>query len=109
MENWSKLSRLPKEKIQALQNKKLKRFIRHFVPYSPYYRELFAKNNLSFSDIQTTDDLTKLPFTTKEDLAPSDDDPGRPRLWNGSLSRFICILLPAVPPGPPLLAILLMI
>ncbi|MFH1597823.1 MAG: AMP-binding protein [Patescibacteria group bacterium] len=79
MEKWANLQKMPLEKIQALQNKKLKRFVRHFVPYSPYYRELFIKNNLSFSDIQTTDDLVKLPFTTKEDLAPSDDDPGRPR------------------------------
>ncbi len=79
MEKWDCLQKMPRDQIQAMQNRKLKSFIRHFVPYSPYYRELFTKNDLSFADIHTTDDLAKLPFTTKEDLAPSDDDPGRPR------------------------------
>ncbi|MBU0707274.1 AMP-binding protein [Patescibacteria group bacterium] len=78
-EHWNKLTKYPKEKIQALQNKKLKSFIRHFVPYSPYYRELFKKSDLSPADIITTDDLVKLPFTSKADLAPTEEDRARPR------------------------------
>ncbi|MDD5566646.1 MAG: AMP-binding protein [Patescibacteria group bacterium] len=79
VESWSKLSHLPKEKIQALQNKKLRTFIRHYIPYSPYYRELFKKNNLCYSDIRSTSDLIKLPFTSKADLAPTEDDRAKPR------------------------------
>jgi len=78
-ENWLKLSKLDSENIRMLQNKKLQNFIRHYVPYSSYYSEVFKKANLSFSDIKTTDDLVKLPFTTKADLAPIEEDRTRPR------------------------------
>jgi phenylacetate-coenzyme A ligase PaaK-like adenylate-forming protein len=76
---WSQLTKLSKQEIKALQNKKLKYFMRHQLPYSPYYRELFKKNNLKFEEIETVDDLQKIPFTTKMDLAPTEEDRGRPR------------------------------
>ncbi len=76
---WNKLSRFSKEEFRALQNKKLRAFVRHQLMFSPYYRELFTKHNLSPMDIATTDDLVKIPFTTKEDLAPREDERTRPR------------------------------
>ena len=78
-ENWEKLSHMPKEEIKKLQDKKVAHFAQHQLPYSPYYRELFEKNNLKFSDIKNTDDLQKIPFSTKEDLAPTAEDGGRPK------------------------------
>lgn len=77
--NWFTLSHLSQEKIEALQNRKLRHFFRHLVPYSPYYCELFKKQNLDFSAISTTRDLVKIPFTTKADLAPTEDNRARPR------------------------------
>ncbi len=65
--------------IKKLQNKKFKDFIRHQVPYSPYYRELFEKNNLKFSDFNSLDDLVKVSFTSKADLAPTEDNRAKPR------------------------------
>lgn len=53
--------------------------MRYQAPYIPYYRKLFLTLGLRFSDIQTTEDLVKIPFTLKEDIAPTDTEPGRPR------------------------------
>lgn len=77
--NWSSLSKLPREQIADLQNRKLRNFVRHYLPYSPYYRGLFEREKLSWSDIQTTDDLQKIPLSSKADIAPTEDDRARPR------------------------------
>ena len=77
--DWQQISHLTDEQRRRLQNKKLRLFVKHQLPYSPYYRELFRRYDLSAADIQTTDDLVKLPFTSKEDLAPREDDRARPR------------------------------
>jgi phenylacetate-coenzyme A ligase PaaK-like adenylate-forming protein len=77
MLNWKKLCSMDRESIKKLQNKLLRNFIRHQIPYHPYYRELFKKNKISLSDIKTTDDLVKVPFTTKKDIAPTKKEPKR--------------------------------
>ncbi|MBI2653693.1 AMP-binding protein [Candidatus Woesearchaeota archaeon] len=73
--NFHKLQYLKPEKIKQLQNSLLKNFIRNQIPYHPYYRNLFQKNNIKFSYIKKTDDLKKLPFTSKEDIAPTAKEP----------------------------------
>ena len=35
---------------------------------SPYYKELFAENNIDISKIKTIEDLQYLPFTEKKEL-----------------------------------------
>lgn len=75
MINWKQLQYLKPEKIKQLQNKLLRKFIREQIPYHPFYRSLLKKNKLSFSGIKTTDDLRKLPFTTKADIAPTEKAP----------------------------------
>jgi len=50
--------------------KKLRHFLQHKIHFSPHYNKLFKKNNINFYDIKTTDDLKKIPFTTKKDIAP---------------------------------------
>lgn len=77
--NWQKISHLSREEIKELQNKKLRYFIKHELLYSPYYRALFQKNNLSPADFKTTDDLVKIPLSSKADLAPTEADRARPR------------------------------
>jgi len=76
-ENWQKLSHLPREEIKKLQDKKVSYFIKHQLPYSPYYRELFKKNKIKFDEINSTDDLQKIPLSSKEDLAPTKENPTR--------------------------------
>jgi len=77
--NWSELSQLSKEEIKEVQNKKIVHFFQHEVPFSPFYRKMFEEKKINFNDIQTTDDLQKLPFTTKADIAPTEDDRAKPR------------------------------
>jgi len=77
--NWSELSHLSKKELKEIQNKKLSYLIKHEIPYSPFYRKMFEDNKIDFNDIQTTDDLQKLPFTSKQDLAPTEADPAKPR------------------------------
>ncbi len=76
---WSQLSHLPKEQLREIQNKKLAYFMKHELPYSPFYRQLFIDHKLRFSKIRTTDDLQNVPFTSKEDLAPTVEEPAKPR------------------------------
>jgi phenylacetate-coenzyme A ligase PaaK-like adenylate-forming protein len=79
MIKWSKLSRLGRKRIEKLQNKKLRAFIRYQIwPYHPYYRRLFKRNNLNPYSISTTADLAKIPFTTKDDIAPTEKEPQKP-------------------------------
>ena len=41
---------------------------------SPYYKRTFKRLNIHPSDIQSLNDLQKLPLTTKEDLQRANDD-----------------------------------
>lgn len=77
--DWKTVSHLTRDEQRELQNKKVRWFVKHKLPYSPYYRELFKKLDLSWSDIKDTDDLQKLPLISKSDLAPTEDNRARPR------------------------------
>ena len=77
MNNWDRMS--PQE-IKQMQTTKLRNFIQNYVyPYSPYYRKLFDEHKIKPSSIRTLNDLRRIPFTTKADIAPAPDDPNRPR------------------------------
>lgn len=56
----------PKEQIIEWQNMQLRDFVRHAYEHTSYYRELFDKLGLIPNDIQTIDDLKKLPVLTKD-------------------------------------------
>ena len=62
------------------QVRNLRQFLREQVgPFSPFYRKLFAESGFDPSGIRDLSDLEKLPLTSKDDIAPSSDDPQRPR------------------------------
>ncbi len=50
------------------QNKHLKNIVAYAYKYVPYYHELYKKNNIDVTKIQTIDDLEKLPIIQKEDI-----------------------------------------
>jgi len=60
---------LPKEKLEELQNNRLNRIIQHAYDNVPYYHQLFNKIGIKPSDIQTKEDLQKIPILTKEIIA----------------------------------------
>jgi len=43
------------------------------VPFAAHYRRMFEENGLTADDIKSTDDLVKLPFTSKRDLGETRD------------------------------------
>src|SRR5574344_642221 len=53
--------------IKQLHLERLKRTVNHSMN-SPFYKKRFEAYGLKPSDIQTLEDLKKIPFTTKEDL-----------------------------------------
>lgn len=62
----------------ARQGRKLRRYLRDcVVPFSAHYRDLFQRHGLNVDDIRTVADLRRLPFTQKEDLLPTADQPRR--------------------------------
>jgi len=76
MEDWKKLCNMSPEEIRKMQNKKLKMFIRtQIYTLSPYYKRIFKENDIDPYSIETVEDLQKLPFTYKWDIAPTDEEP----------------------------------
>ncbi len=53
------------DELKRYQNNKLRKLIKHAYENVPYYYNIFQERNLSPEDIQTSDDLIKLPFLTK--------------------------------------------
>ena len=60
--------------IKAFQEDKLKELITYVSTKSPYYRRVFRNFKIGPSDINSLEDLVKLPVTTKEDLQKYNDD-----------------------------------
>jgi len=62
-----------RSQIDNYQNQRLRKLIHHSYENVPFYRELFDDLNLKPEDIQTKEDLNKLPIVTKDDLRRSKD------------------------------------
>ena len=58
----------PKERLEELQLRKLKRLVKHASETVPYYRDAFMRLGITADDIRTLDDLKRLPILTKEDI-----------------------------------------
>lgn len=61
------------EEITAFQTLKLKEVLQYVNIHSAYYKNLFQNHHIDISQIQSLDDLQKLPTTTKEDLQKHND------------------------------------
>jgi len=62
------LEQLDRQGIEKLQLERLKATVEHCYSGSKFYKERFDSIGLKPSDIQTLDDLKRIPFTTKQDL-----------------------------------------
>lgn len=58
----------PREKILALQLKKLRNLVHHAYQNVPFYKELYDSAGVKSVDIQTIDDLRFLPTISKKDF-----------------------------------------
>ena len=56
------------DEMSALQGKRLNKLVNLVYHNVPFYRNKMQEMDLSPDDIQTIEDIVKLPFTTKQDL-----------------------------------------
>ena len=67
-EYWQpELETMPREQLQQLQVKKLKKSI-EIALQSPFYKKRLGDAGITADSINSLDDLRKIPFTTKQDL-----------------------------------------
>ena len=59
---------MSREDMKKLQSEKLVKQVKHVYENVPYYRDLMDKKGVKPQDIQSIDDLHKLPFLSKADL-----------------------------------------
>ena len=59
---------MPYEQLRALQNERLVKQVQHVWDNVPYYRKKMEEKGVTPADIQSVDDLHKLPFLKKDDL-----------------------------------------
>lgn len=60
--------------IKALQEAKLKVALEYLSENSPFYKWHFETHQISIAEIQTLEDLRKIPVTTKDDLQQFNND-----------------------------------
>ncbi|MDR0988375.1 MAG: phenylacetate--CoA ligase [Prevotellaceae bacterium] len=59
---------MERESLRRLQSIRLKQLVEHVYHNTPFYRKKMQAMGLTPDDIQSIDDIVKLPFTTKYDL-----------------------------------------
>jgi phenylacetate-CoA ligase len=59
---------MSREELRKLQSIRLKNVVEHVYHNAPFYRRKMQEMGVSPEDIQSIDDIVKLPFTTKQDL-----------------------------------------
>ena len=56
------------EEMRALQSDRLQKTVQRVYANTPFYKQKFDEMGISPDDIKSIDDITKLPFTVKQDL-----------------------------------------
>ena len=59
---------MPYDQLRQLQNERFMKQIKHVWDNVPYYRKKMEDKGITIDDIQSIDDLPKLPFLKKDDL-----------------------------------------
>jgi phenylacetate-CoA ligase len=66
---WNeKIETMPQQELKKLQLKKLKKLVKHCYENSVFYKKKLDNAGLKPDSIRSLDDLTKIPFTIKNDL-----------------------------------------
>lgn len=68
---WSPLEAMPEEDLRALHLRKLKKQLGYVSASSDFYRQKFAGAGIDPGRIRTLDDLSRLPFTEKDEIRAS--------------------------------------
>lgn len=62
------IERICKDDLQKIQNDKFLKQVTYILQNSSFYQRKFADANISIDDIKSLEDLSKLPFTEKQEL-----------------------------------------
>jgi phenylacetate-CoA ligase len=65
---WNKIEAAPREQIENLQLKRLKDTVQRVYALTPFYKKKFDETGIKPEDIESLQDLQKLPFTKKQNL-----------------------------------------
>ncbi|MFQ6014030.1 MAG: phenylacetate--CoA ligase family protein [Anaerolineae bacterium] len=66
---WNKEAEtMSRKKLEALQLQRLQELVERVYKKVPFYKKVFDESGLKPGDIKSLEDLSKLPFTTKDDL-----------------------------------------
>ena len=65
----SQLESLPRTQLRKLQDEKLRVLMHYVSERVPFYKKRFGERGIQADDIRSVDDLPRLPFTRKQDLA----------------------------------------
>ena len=69
MEVWNRhFECMDRQELKKVQSERLRETVERIYFNVPYYRDKMQEAGLGPENIQSTDDLHKLPFTTKQDL-----------------------------------------
>jgi len=68
MNNIKKGIYLPRGKIEEIKRKRFRSVVKYAYDNSAFYRRLFKENGVDVESIKSPEDITKLPFTTKQHL-----------------------------------------
>ncbi|MEC3877469.1 phenylacetate--CoA ligase family protein [Chryseobacterium salviniae] len=74
MDFYPSIERAAIQEIKKFQEQKLQELLAYLETNSPFYQRLFKENNINISDIQTLEDLQKIPTTTKNNIQQHNDD-----------------------------------
>lgn len=74
MDFYPSIERSDIREIKKFQEQKLQELLAYLENNSPFYQKVFRENNINISDIQTLEDLQKIPITTKNDIQQHNDD-----------------------------------
>lgn len=66
---WNKeMECMSRDEMHALQSERLKKIVAHAYMNSSFYKKRFDEHGVRPEDINSIEDIVKLPFTTKQDL-----------------------------------------
>ncbi|WP_174247195.1 phenylacetate--CoA ligase family protein [Arcobacter sp. LA11] len=65
---WNKVESSSLESLRKLQTKRLKETIKRVYTLTPFYKKKFDELGINPKDIKSIEDISKLPFTKKQDL-----------------------------------------
>ena len=60
--------------IKVFQENELKKMLQYVKENSPFYQRIFSENDIDISSIDSLEDLSKIPVTTKDQLQQYNDD-----------------------------------